>query len=151
MRATNCIVALLLFAGLGHPATLEEEARELEHLLIAPCCWRQPVADHLSAEADELRRGIHALLEAGKTRQEILDFYVAQYGPAILAKPPYRGFGLLGYVLPGVFVLLLGGLLWRFLARSRHAALVEPEPRPAPAKDQRYAAQLDQELRELDQ
>ena len=39
-------------------AVIEQEARRIERLLIAPCCWTQPVSDHYSAEADEIRAGM---------------------------------------------------------------------------------------------
>lgn len=139
---------LLLMVGAATADSLGEQARELERLLIAPCCWRQPVADHLSAEADQLRREIRALLGEGRTKEEILDFYVAQYGQAILAKPPYRGFNLLAYALPGFFLLVLGGGLGWIALRSRRRPAGAALPREAPPNG--YAARLEQELKELD-
>ncbi len=48
------------------------------------------------------------MLETGKTRQEIVDLYVAKYGERILAKPRAQWFKLTAYVLPWLF-LILGG------------------------------------------
>ncbi|MCC7263936.1 MAG: cytochrome c-type biogenesis protein CcmH [Candidatus Latescibacteria bacterium] len=149
MKAMTGVLLLLLMVGAAAPATLEEKARELERQLIAPCCWRQPVADHLSAESDRLRGEIRALLGEGKTQEEILDFYVAQYGQAILAKPSYQGFNLLAYILPGVFLLALGGGLGWIVVKGRQrpaAALLPQEPLPSA-----YAAQLSQELKEMEE
>ncbi|MEJ2083624.1 MAG: hypothetical protein P8Y94_16010, partial [Acidobacteriota bacterium] len=34
---------------------LESEAKEIETMLIAPCCWTQPVSEQYSAAADQIR------------------------------------------------------------------------------------------------
>lgn len=149
MKTARGLFLVLLMAGAATPAPLEEQARELERLLIAPCCWRQPVSDHLSAEADQLRGEIRALLGEGKTQEEILAFYVAQYGQAILAKPPYRGFNLLAYILPGCFLLALGGGLgWLMLGNRRRPTVASPPQEPLPSS---YAARLEQELKQLEE
>jgi cytochrome c-type biogenesis protein CcmH len=149
MTTSSALFAVLLLAGAAAPAPHGEQARELERLLIAPCCWRQPVADHFSAEADQLRGEIRALLQEGKTQEEILDFYVARYGKAILAKPPYQGLDLLAYVLPGCFLLLLGGGLGWIAVKSRRRPAAAPPP-DTPLPDA-YAARLERELKELEE
>ena len=87
-------------------ADLEQEAERIEGLLIAPCCWRQPVVDHFSPAADKVRSEIRSMLAAGSTREEILERYIAEYGQRILAKPPARGFSLLAYFLPLLFLIV---------------------------------------------
>ena len=146
---TALAAALVFLVAPGIQAgALEEEERALEELLIAPCCWRQPVADHFSPKAEEMREGIRSMLQAGRTREEVLDFYVAKYGAAILAQPPYEGLGLLAWVLPGVFLIALAAWMARYLRRRRRSpALVQPQAAPAPA-DARYVEQLDRELRD---
>ena len=148
MKLAVAAVLVFLTASGVHAGSVDEDARALEGLLIAPCCWRQPVADHFSPKAEEVREGIRSMLEAGRTREEVLDFYVAKYGPAILAQPPYEGLGLLAWVLPGVFLIALAAWMARYLSRRRRPpAPVQAPAAPAPA-DARYAEQLDQELRD---
>lgn len=53
---------------------------------------------------------ISARIEAGDTKSEIEDKLVAQFGPAILAAPPRRGWDLLAWWLPE-FGVLAGALL----------------------------------------
>jgi len=130
---------------------LDREARHIETMLIAPCCWAQPVAQHQSQASDEVKQQIRALLAAGRSRQEVLDAFAAKYGPRILAEPPVRGFGGVLYGgLASAFVLTGAALvLWvrRASRRSADAAAV----RPAPAVDRdEYAARLDDELRDMD-
>ena len=44
-----------VFAGTGDRAA--DKAREIEENLIAPCCWTQPVSQHYSEAAEEIRQG----------------------------------------------------------------------------------------------
>ena len=147
MKTATGFLLLLLMAGAAAPASLEEQAHDLEGQLIAPCCWRQSVADHLSPEADRMRGEIRTLLQEGKSQEEILNFYVTQYGQAILAKPPYRGFNVLAYVLPGCFLLLLGGGLgWVAIKSRRQSAAPLGEVVPPSG----YTVRLEQALKELE-
>jgi len=141
---------------LSEPA-LEREAREIETLLIAPCCWNQQVSEHQSAVVDEVKKEIRAQLAAGRSRQEILDAFVARYGKKILAEPPAQGFGLLVYVVPLVVFALSGIGLTVFIKRmSGRPAAVEPAAAAAAgagapaAREAEYARQLDDELRDMD-
>ena len=156
-------ILLVLFAAATVAAAappsgpaLEREAREIETLLIAPCCWNQQVSEHQSAVADEVKRDIRAQLAAGRSRQEILDAFVARYGKKILAEPPAQGFGLLVYVVPLVVFAVSGIGLTVFVKRMSG----RPSPEPAAVtvagagapggKDGDYARQLDDELRDMD-
>jgi cytochrome c-type biogenesis protein CcmH len=91
---------------------------------------------------------IRTLILQGETRQQIERNLVAQYGPAVLAKPPAEGFNLLIYVLPpvllaiGVLTLLVTIPRWR--QRSRVAAAA-PLP-TGPALDPEDARRLDEDL-----
>jgi len=124
----------------------ETEARAIENLLIAPCCWRQPVAVHLSPASLQIREEIRKMLDRGMTRQRILDAYVDQYGTRILSAPPARGFNALSYVMPLVG-LVLGGLAVGIYFR-RHAS-ADPEklsPAKPTAAASRYAALIKEEV-----
>lgn len=124
----------------------EREARAIEGLLIAPCCWRQPVSVHYSPASDEVRTDIRQQLAAGATRQEILDSYVAKYGEKILAKPTTEGFNALAYFLPVGF-LVLGAAVAAIVIKKLRPQTAEPTARPAKVKvKSKYSEQLDREL-----
>jgi len=153
MSLPSLALAMLMLVGVpsADPATLEREARQLETMLIAPCCWMQPVSQHQSQASDEVKQQIRVLLAAGKSRQEVLDAFVAQYGPRILAEPPAQGVGRLLYVgLPLAFVLSAAAVIV-FL---RRATVRRPQAHGAPdtvlASDDAYARRLDDELRDMD-
>lgn len=73
--------------------------------------------------------GLHsqvvALAKAGKSAQEILDSFVAEYGVAVLMAPPKRGFNLAGYFVPSLAVLVAAAFLIRTLRRWTRAAAVD--------------------------
>ena len=39
-------------------AALEVTARQLETMLVAPCCWQQPVSEHQSQASEDVKREI---------------------------------------------------------------------------------------------
>ena len=152
MNLLGWVTVALLAAAPPSPApdALEREARQIETMLVAPCCWMQQVSEHQSEAADEVRRQIRVLLTAGKTRPQVLDAFVAQYGTRILVEPPDQGFGrLLHLGIPAV--LVLGGAALFVLIRRMGQRPPGAEPAAPPATaDGTYAQRLDDELRKLD-
>ena len=145
-------IALWLAAAAVDPQALEQQAKQLEAKLMAPCCYAQQVSLHQSPAADDVKRNIRRLLAEGKTSEQILDSYVSQYGDRILAEPPARGFSRLIYVAPWIFLAASVGLVVVVIRRLRTVS-------PAPAKTDAPAAappssdeaeRIDEELRNLD-
>ncbi len=153
MRSHAAIAAalLLVFSTAAAADRIEDEARAIEAMLVAPCCWSQQVSVHQSEAATEIKRDVRAALRAGRSRREIVDGYVQKYGTRILIEPPARGFAAWLYVLPVVTLLVsaagLGLVLRRFASRGAVAA--PPADRAVPA-DEVAQQRLDDELRELD-
>lgn len=63
------------------------EARRIEKLFIAPCCWSEDVAVHRSGAAEEMRAEIEKMVAEGRTEAQIVDHYVAIHGERILLEP----------------------------------------------------------------
>ena len=82
----------------------------LENNLIAPCCFRQPIADHESQAAEDMKTEIAAMLAEGKTTRQIEDYYINKYGDKILAVPRMEGFNSMSFVMP-VFIFAMGVLV----------------------------------------
>lgn len=143
------VVLLAAAPPSSDPATVALEARQIETMLIAPCCWTQPVSEHRSQASDEVKRQIRALLADGKTRQQVLDAFAAQYGKRILAEPPSEGFGRLLYVVPPV-AFVLGGAAFLMLIRRMSRRRPDVDPGSPQAADAAYVERLDEELRNLD-
>lgn len=125
-----------------------DEMRKIAGLLIAPCCWTMTADAHSSEIAYEMRAQIRDALAQGKSEEEILQAYVAQYGERILAKPTKQGFNLLAWILPFAALMIGGLLLWRFL--HRHAAPLPTPVMMAADSNDPYAQRMEQELKAFD-
>jgi cytochrome c-type biogenesis protein CcmH/NrfF len=98
-----------------------------------------------------LHRQVVALAEQGKSAQEIIDAFVAQYGEQALMAPPKRGFNLAGYFVPSLVVLVAAGFLIRALQRwTRAAALDAARATPASTGPDASPAELERLRRELE-
>ncbi len=84
---------------------------DISNELMCPVCKGQTVAESNSQLALSMKEVVRIKVSEGKSKEEILDYFILQYGDTILAKPPIRGFNLLLWILPpGILVLSI--LLW---------------------------------------
>jgi cytochrome c-type biogenesis protein CcmH len=82
-----------------------------------------------------MRAEVQAMVTQGKGRDEILDYYVAQYGERILATPRAKGINVLAYIAPWALLVLGGGGLFALLKNRR-----APAPAQASAAPENLAA-----------
>lgn len=157
-RMPSAALAFAVLSALSagaQPATdpvRERDARQLETMLIAPCCWSQQVSVHQSPAADEMKKDIRRRLGEGKTQQQILDAYVVEFGEQILAEPPARGFKRTLYVLPIVLLVasaIVLSVLVKRMSRGPALAAGSAGGGSADVKDV-YDERLNDELRDLD-
>jgi cytochrome c-type biogenesis protein CcmH/NrfF len=78
--------------------------------------------DFTCSVSPKMHQRVVELVKQGKTAQQVIDAFVAQYGQAVLMAPPRRGFNLLAYLLPGSLLLIVGSALTWMLVRRSHAA-----------------------------
>jgi cytochrome c-type biogenesis protein CcmH len=101
---------LLSSAVLAADATdLEEQTRALAAELRCVVCQNLSVADSPSEMAQQMRAIVREQLQAGKTPEQVKDFFVSKYGEWVLLKPKTSGFSLLVWLLP--YLALAAGLL----------------------------------------
>lgn len=150
LRIMFAVVALGVATTTFAATDIEREARAIEDLLMAPCCFRQQVSVHQSPTATVVQKDIRARLARGETREVILAAYVDEHGPGILVVPPAQGANLVLYVLPPLIlagsVLLIVGLIRRFTT-PRHDVPAAAGHAPV---DTEMNERLTDELRDLD-
>jgi cytochrome c-type biogenesis protein CcmH len=147
------LVAALLALALLAPAALAAEPRASltdieDEVMCLECGTALNVSN--SAVADQERAYIAELIAQGKTKQEIKDALVAEYGPRVLAEPSDEGFELTAWLVPvlaALGALALVALTARRWRRARPAA--EPD-RGDPGLDPDDARRLDAELAAFD-
>jgi len=120
---------------------------DIESDVMCTSC-REPLEVAQSPQADSERAYIRGLIAQGETKSQILDNLVAQYGPAVLGKPPAHGFNLTVYIIP-LAILAVGGAIlavtlprWR---RRTRASAREPAA-DVPALSPEDAQRVEQEL-----
>ena len=113
-------------------------------------CGRKLAGECECGYAAQMRDEIAMLSRQGKTKQQILDFYVAKFGSQeVLSEPIDEGFNRLAWALP--YLLGAAGLVtivWTARRWSRPATVATPGLE-API-DPELDARLDDELRNLD-
>jgi cytochrome c-type biogenesis protein CcmH/NrfF len=120
--------ALTLLAAWLAPAagaaTPQTSLSEISSEVMCPVCGTLlELAE--SPQAQREKAFVQRLVDEGKSKQEIKDALVAEYGNEVLALPQGSGFSLSAYVVPIVAFLVaavalaFGVLRWRRAGRSR--------------------------------
>ena len=73
-------------------------ATDIKQSLTSPCCWAGTVYD--LDHNPEMEEQINQFISQGKTKQEILEYYIGLYGERILAVPKAEGFNIMVWVTP---------------------------------------------------
>jgi cytochrome c-type biogenesis protein CcmH len=142
--------ALYLAPTTATAATPRTSLTDVEDGVMCVSC-REPLALAQSPQAIAERGYISTLIAQGETKAQIQRALVAQYGLAVLAKPPAHGFNLTVYILPpailaaGLIVLALTLPKWR--ARTRGRVRSAASATPISAAD---ARRLDEDLARFD-
>ena len=137
----------LAMAGAAQASEDRPTPSELESELVCPVC--NATLDTSNAPvARRMKAYIRARIAAGDTKSEIKAQLVDQFGTAVLAVPPRRGFDWIAWLLPlaglGAGLVVVGALAWRW-SRRRDDGAGEDDPLD-PALERR----LDAELARLD-
>jgi len=154
MRTASRIVALTLALGvLLAPAAagVRPQPRaslpDIEDEVMCPVCGTLLELSE-SPQADRERVFIHKLIAEGRSKQQIKDALVGQYGNSVLATPRGSGFDLTAYLVPilaalvAATALILGVRRWR-----RSSPPDEPEAEAPRGED---AERLESDLARYD-
>ena len=135
----------LAFASEAHPTLAEVE----DDVMCTVCGVPLSLAREAPAAKRE-RALITELIAAGKTKSQIEDALVQQYGDQVLATPKAKGFDLWAWLIPGL--LIVAGVCGLFVViRSwRRSPSDEPRPEPAQPLTGEDAARVDAELKARD-
>jgi len=110
LAAALAALALAGSAAAGRPVQADLEAE-----IVCPTC-KTTLDQSSSPIAGRMKSYIRERIAAGDTAAEIKAQLVDQFGPAVLAEPPKRGFDLLAWLLPlgalAVGVVVVGALAW---------------------------------------
>lgn len=124
-------------------ADFDQQIKAIEQRLACSCGCTLDIftcrtTDFTCTYSPKLHREVVAMHQEGKSAQEIIDAFVAEYGEKALMAPKPEGFNLWGYLLPGAAITAAGAGLFAFISRRRTRLASEGEgagPTPgAPAE-----------------
>lgn len=152
-----CLIALLaLIFGLlisnSIAGDIDKDAREISYLLMCPVCEGQTVAESNSQLANQMRAIIREKLQEGKSKDEVIAYFVSRYGETILGAPPAKGANWLLWTLPAVALLIGGAVIGLFLLKSKEERdkSKEESQKPPTQSELEYEEKLDKELKEFE-
>lgn len=109
----------LLPAGAAAQKELSPKALEIAHELNCPICEGQSVRDSNSQLARDMRDEIQVMLDEGKSKQEIKDYFVERYDVGILREPPKEGIFMTLWWMPVIGVAIGALVLGTFVTQKR--------------------------------
>ncbi|MEO2159922.1 MAG: cytochrome c-type biogenesis protein CcmH [bacterium] len=137
------LLPVLILLSLAWADEKEKLIVDLEQSLMATCCWSGTVYDHGNKE---MEIEIAGMVNTGKTKTEILDYYKGKYGERVLAIPVAEGFNYFAWIAP-IFMGLLGiTIIFVYIRTTKETpAIIETLDATVT-----YSDQIERELKEMD-
>jgi cytochrome c-type biogenesis protein CcmH len=137
------------------PTPSDDDVNAVARELYCPVCENIPLDVCPTTACAQWRDLIRQMLAQGKSKEEIKQYFVAQYGDRVLAEPPRSGLNWLAYGLPPVIFLVGVYLVYRGM---RGVIVRRPKPAVSPAGEAQagaapqaavdpYLKQVEEELR----
>lgn len=145
----SAVFIILLLPRLAAGEGLDDRVNEIAHLLMCPVCQGQSVAESNSNLAQDMRQIIRKQLQEGKSKDEVLAYFVNRYGETILASPPPQGVNWLLWLLPG-FTIVFGGLgigIFLYKLGTGRKEIKQSVFQSTSGTDSDYMKRLDEELK----
>jgi cytochrome c-type biogenesis protein CcmH len=129
--------------ALGATVTTSASLTDIENDVMCVAC-HESLAISQSPQANAERNFIRGLIAQGETKAQIERRLVAEYGPAVLARPPAHGFNLTVYILPPA--LVIAGLATLAVALPRWRRRTRAPLAAGPVLSAADARRLDEDL-----
>jgi cytochrome c-type biogenesis protein CcmH len=105
---SSLALAAVVAAAVATPALAAEpraSLTDIEDEVMCPICGT-PLNLAAAPQAERERAFIRRLIARGRSKDEIKDALVGEYGPEVLATPESEGFDLAAWAVPGAGILL---------------------------------------------
>jgi cytochrome c-type biogenesis protein CcmH len=118
---------LIVYAQTPQPVS-DDDVNRIASQLYCPVCENVSL-DACPSDACILWRGtIRSKLEAGWTDEEIINYFVDQFGARVVGLPPRAGFNWLLYGLPPIAAAGLAAVGVIFVRNQRKRSMIHPQP-----------------------
>ena len=99
---------------------------DIEDEVMCPVCGTTLELASENKQANDQRDYIRGLIAEGRTKDEIKDALVAEFGEEVLATPGTEGFDLAAWLVPGLAIVAAGVAIFVGLRRWRARGSTEP-------------------------
>jgi cytochrome c-type biogenesis protein CcmH len=140
------LVSVGSLASAAGAATPQTNLPDVEDEVMCTICGTL-LEESQSPQADRERELIRKLIAQGKTKEQIKDALVAQYGPRVLATPSGHGFDLTAWLVP---ILLIGAALAGLGYGGTRLGRRPRERRPVEPLDPADEARLERDISSYD-
>jgi cytochrome c-type biogenesis protein CcmH len=145
------IAATVVYAQDGQPQTpTDNDVIRVAKQLYCPVCPNTPLDVCETKACQDWRAQIRDELAQGWTDQQIIDYFVTQYGQRVLAEPQRKGFTSLVWFLPLIVVLVGIGIVYEVLKNWRAQKLVPAIATPLPQIPDEILKKIEREIQEMD-
>ena len=147
----SLFVVSAVFAQEGQPGyPTDNDVNRVAKQLYCPVCPNTPLDVCETQACQDWRAQIRDQLAEGWTDQQIIDYFVAQYGERVLAEPQRKGFTSLVWFLPLIGVLLGLGIVYEILRNWRKQKPAPFISTPPPHIPDEILRKIEREIREMD-
>lgn len=147
----SLFVVSAVFAQEGQPGyPTANDVNRVAKQLYCPVCPNTPLDVCETKACEDWRAQIRDQLSEGWTDQQVIDYFVAQYGERVLAEPQRKGFTSLVWFLPLIAVLLGLGIVYEILKNWRKQKTAPVTSIPLPQIPDEILKKIEREIREMD-
>ena len=148
---TTALLATVVIAKAQEGTPSDDEVNAVAKKLYCPVCPNTPLDVCETKACEDWRAQIKDQLAAGWSEQQIIDYFVAQYGERVLAEPQRKGFSSFVWMLPVIAVLLGGVVVWQVLKswriRRKQPVAISASSTSIPPE---ILARIEKELKEME-
>jgi cytochrome c-type biogenesis protein CcmH len=112
LQIVMLVACVSLFLGSG-PAATDARFKDLGHRMMCTCGCGQILLEcnHVGCQSsDKMRNELQSSLDRGDNDDLILQGFVQEYGPTVIAAPTAKGFNKIAWIMP--FVALAAGIVF---------------------------------------
>ena len=140
------------FAFAQGSVVTDDQVNAIAHKLYCPVCQNTPLDVCPTDACHDWREQIRGMIAEGKTEEQILQYFVDQFGDRVVPTPPVTTrFNLIIYIVPPLIILAGAIILFRSLKEWTTPRAVESGPGAegdqASIPQDDYVARLEEELK----
>ena len=148
---TTFVAVTVVYAQDGQPGfPTDNDILRVAKQLYRPVCPNTPLDVCETKACQDWRAQIRDQLAEGWTDQQIIDYFVTQYGQRVLAEPQRKGFTSLVWFLPLIVVLIGIGIVYEVLKNWRAQKPVLAIATPLPHIPAEILKKIEREIQEME-